>query len=134
MINLRMYVSNYGEWAGFVKINESPPPGLWKRIAAYWCKAQAVDLDQKTSLTLKRKIEILVRISSIHLICFPATKQNVTEYLPIPISRAVPVKHRIISSFLWLWSSWVFHHGLVDPVLLYVSLSSRKVSLHLASL
>lgn len=68
-----------------------PPLDFEKGIAAYWCKAQVVDLDQQTSLTLKRKMEILVRIFSIHLICFPATKQNVTEYLPIQVSRAVPV-------------------------------------------
>lgn len=63
MINLRTYVSNYGEWAGFVKIYESPPD-FEKGIAEYWCKAQVVGLNQQTSLTLKRKMEILVRISS----------------------------------------------------------------------
>lgn len=90
MINSCTYVSSYEEWAGFVKINESPPT-FEKGIAEYWCKAQVVDLNQQTSLTLKKKLEIHVRISSIHLICFLATKQNVTEYLPIPIYRAVPV-------------------------------------------
>lgn len=31
MINLRTYVSNYWEWAGFVKINEFPPPPTLKK-------------------------------------------------------------------------------------------------------